>query len=74
MTSRTTTSAGQFQSSGGLSKDQIRMRERDEYAFLPFQILTRFEVKPEFEGSVVKPMTRTLLVPEKEINLQFIDR
>ncbi|XP_041097652.1 25-hydroxyvitamin D-1 alpha hydroxylase, mitochondrial [Polyodon spathula] len=50
-----------------------RIAELEVYLALA-RILTRFEVKPEFEGSVVKPMTRTLLVPEKEINLQFIDR
>lgn len=50
-----------------------RIAELEVYLALA-RILTRFEVKPEVEGSVVKPMTRTLLVPEKEINLQFIDR
>jgi hypothetical protein len=36
----------------------------------------QFDVKPDPEGSgaAVKPMTRTLLVPESEINLQFIER
>eukprot|EP00062_Callorhinchus_milii_P025751 gi/632987078/ref/XP_007910592.1/ PREDICTED: 25-hydroxyvitamin D-1 alpha hydroxylase, mitochondrial [Callorhinchus milii] len=38
------------------------------------RILTHFEVRPEFKDTVVKPMTRTLLVPATDINLQFIDR
>uniref|UniRef100_A0A8C8VNV5 Cytochrome P450 family 27 subfamily B member 1 n=1 Tax=Pelusios castaneus TaxID=367368 RepID=A0A8C8VNV5_9SAUR len=38
------------------------------------RILMHFEVKPEPEGGPVQPMTRTLLVPEKEINLQFLNR
>uniref|UniRef100_A0A8C0GPJ7 Cytochrome P450 family 27 subfamily B member 1 n=1 Tax=Chelonoidis abingdonii TaxID=106734 RepID=A0A8C0GPJ7_CHEAB len=37
-------------------------------------ILMQFEVKPEPEGGQVRPMTRTLLVPEKDINLQFMSR
>ncbi|KAG2468205.1 CP27B protein, partial [Polypterus senegalus] len=39
-----------------------------------FQILRRFEVKPDTEGCVVRPMTRTLLVPDRQIDLQFTDR
>ncbi|XP_050781256.1 25-hydroxyvitamin D-1 alpha hydroxylase, mitochondrial [Gopherus flavomarginatus] len=38
------------------------------------RILMQFEVKPEPEGGRVRPMTRTLLVPEKDINLQFMSR
>ncbi|XP_007067091.2 25-hydroxyvitamin D-1 alpha hydroxylase, mitochondrial [Chelonia mydas] len=38
------------------------------------RILMHFEVKPEPEGGPVRPMTRTLLVPEKDINLQFVSR
>uniref|UniRef100_A0A8C3SB23 Cytochrome P450 family 27 subfamily B member 1 n=1 Tax=Chelydra serpentina TaxID=8475 RepID=A0A8C3SB23_CHESE len=38
------------------------------------RILMHFEVKPEPEGGPVGPMTRTLLVPEKDINLQFVSR
>uniref|UniRef100_A0A8C0GP90 Cytochrome P450 family 27 subfamily B member 1 n=1 Tax=Chelonoidis abingdonii TaxID=106734 RepID=A0A8C0GP90_CHEAB len=38
------------------------------------RILMQFEVKPEPEGGQVRPMTRTLLVPEKDINLQFMSR
>lgn len=33
-----------------------------------------FNVKPDAEGVSVKPMTRTLLVPENVINLQFVER
>ncbi|KAM9319308.1 25-hydroxyvitamin D-1 alpha hydroxylase, mitochondrial [Gastrophryne carolinensis] len=50
-----------------------RIAELEVYLALS-RILTHFEVRPECEGSVVKPMTRTLLVPEKEINLQFMER
>ncbi|XP_010001123.1 PREDICTED: 25-hydroxyvitamin D-1 alpha hydroxylase, mitochondrial, partial [Chaetura pelagica] len=38
------------------------------------QILLHFEVRPEPGGSRVLPMTRTLLVPEATINLQFLTR
>ncbi|GAB0201388.1 25-hydroxyvitamin D-1 alpha hydroxylase, mitochondrial-like [Grus japonensis] len=38
------------------------------------QILLRFEVRPEPGGGRVRPMTRTLLVPEATINLQFLSR
>nr|XP_025035711.1 25-hydroxyvitamin D-1 alpha hydroxylase, mitochondrial [Pelodiscus sinensis] len=38
------------------------------------EILMHFEVKPEPEGGPVRPMTRTLLVPETDINLQFLSR
>uniref|UniRef100_K7GCC2 Cytochrome P450 family 27 subfamily B member 1 n=1 Tax=Pelodiscus sinensis TaxID=13735 RepID=K7GCC2_PELSI len=44
------------------------------YPPLPLQILMHFEVKPEPEGGPVRPMTRTLLVPETDINLQFLSR
>lgn len=40
----------------------------------PPQILLHFEVRPEPGGAPVKPMTRTLLVPETSINLQFLSR
>lgn len=39
-----------------------------------FQILLHFDVKPDPSGAEVRPMTRTLLVPDREINLQFIER
>ncbi|XP_051026426.1 25-hydroxyvitamin D-1 alpha hydroxylase, mitochondrial [Acomys russatus] len=38
------------------------------------QILTHFEVLPEPGALPIKPMTRTVLVPERSINLQFVDR
>ncbi|CAG11755.1 unnamed protein product [Tetraodon nigroviridis] len=38
------------------------------------QILMEFDIKPDPEGISVKPMTRTLLVPENVINLQFTER
>ncbi|XP_041946363.1 25-hydroxyvitamin D-1 alpha hydroxylase, mitochondrial [Alosa sapidissima] len=38
------------------------------------RIVTHFDVKPDPEGGAVRPMTRTLLVPESEINLQFVER
>ncbi|XP_030051326.1 25-hydroxyvitamin D-1 alpha hydroxylase, mitochondrial [Microcaecilia unicolor] len=50
-----------------------RIAELEVYLALA-RILTHFEVRPEDEDSIVRPMTRTLLVPEKEINLQFIHR
>ena len=37
------------------------------------QIVMEFEVKPDPAGGDVKPMTRTLLVPDREVNLQFVD-
>ncbi|XP_069735128.1 25-hydroxyvitamin D-1 alpha hydroxylase, mitochondrial-like [Phaenicophaeus curvirostris] len=38
------------------------------------QILLRFQVRPEPGGHCIRPMTRTLLVPEATVNLQFLDR
>ncbi|XP_004692468.1 PREDICTED: 25-hydroxyvitamin D-1 alpha hydroxylase, mitochondrial [Condylura cristata] len=38
------------------------------------QILVHFEVRPEPGAGPVRPMTRTVLVPERAINLQFVDR
>uniref|UniRef100_A0A8C9WEV3 Cytochrome P450, family 27, subfamily B, polypeptide 1 n=1 Tax=Scleropages formosus TaxID=113540 RepID=A0A8C9WEV3_SCLFO len=37
------------------------------------RILLQFEVRPDPDGAVVPPMTRTLLVPQSLINLQFIE-
>uniref|UniRef100_A0A8C7DVE4 Cytochrome P450 family 27 subfamily B member 1 n=1 Tax=Naja naja TaxID=35670 RepID=A0A8C7DVE4_NAJNA len=50
-----------------------RIAELEVYLALA-RILMHFEVKPEMEGQIVSPMTRTLLVPEKDINLQFLSR
>lgn len=44
------------------------------YIFHCHQILMEFHIKPDSEGISVKPMTRTLLVPESVINLQFVER
>ncbi|XP_060051006.1 25-hydroxyvitamin D-1 alpha hydroxylase, mitochondrial [Erinaceus europaeus] len=38
------------------------------------QILTHFEVQPEPDAAPIRPMTRTVLVPERSINLLFVDR
>ncbi|XP_006897623.1 PREDICTED: 25-hydroxyvitamin D-1 alpha hydroxylase, mitochondrial-like [Elephantulus edwardii] len=38
------------------------------------QILMHFEVRPEPGAAPIRPKTRTVLVPERSINLQFIDR
>ncbi|XP_037023062.2 25-hydroxyvitamin D-1 alpha hydroxylase, mitochondrial isoform X2 [Artibeus jamaicensis] len=38
------------------------------------QILIHFEVQPEPGAAPIRPMTRTVLVPERSINLQFVDR
>ncbi|XP_068121243.1 25-hydroxyvitamin D-1 alpha hydroxylase, mitochondrial [Hyperolius riggenbachi] len=50
-----------------------RIAELEVYLALS-RILTHFEVRPECLETVVKPMTRTLLVPDREINLQFLER
>ncbi|KAI1891084.1 hypothetical protein AGOR_G00160260 [Albula goreensis] len=50
-----------------------RIAELELYLALS-QILMHFEVKPDPEGPEVQPMTRTLLVPQTPINLQFIKR
>ncbi|XP_026533168.1 25-hydroxyvitamin D-1 alpha hydroxylase, mitochondrial [Notechis scutatus] len=50
-----------------------RIAELEVYLALA-RILMHFEVKPEEEGQIVSPMTRTLLVPDKDINLQFLSR
>ncbi|XP_056293436.1 25-hydroxyvitamin D-1 alpha hydroxylase, mitochondrial isoform X1 [Pseudoliparis swirei] len=50
-----------------------RIAELELYLALS-RILIEFDVKPDPEGISVKPMTRTLLVPENVISLQFIER
>ncbi|XP_048856431.1 25-hydroxyvitamin D-1 alpha hydroxylase, mitochondrial [Brienomyrus brachyistius] len=50
-----------------------RIAELELYLALA-RILIHFDVKPDPCGSAVRPMTRTLLVPQGEINLQFIER
>lgn len=43
------------------------------FVFL-FQLIKRFEVRPDPAGTEVKPITRTLLCPATPINLQFLER
>ncbi|KAJ8412074.1 hypothetical protein AAFF_G00143410 [Aldrovandia affinis] len=50
-----------------------RIAELELYLALA-QILIQFEVRPDPDGAEVRPMTRTLLVPQTDINLQFIER
>ncbi|XP_077430308.1 25-hydroxyvitamin D-1 alpha hydroxylase, mitochondrial isoform X2 [Vanacampus margaritifer] len=50
-----------------------RIAELELYLALA-RILIEFDVRPDPEGVSVKPMTRTLLVPENVINLQFVER
>ncbi|XP_031603824.1 25-hydroxyvitamin D-1 alpha hydroxylase, mitochondrial [Oreochromis aureus] len=50
-----------------------RIAELELYLAL-VRIISEFDVKPNSEGASVKPMTRTLLVPENVISLQFIER
>ncbi|XP_053083264.1 25-hydroxyvitamin D-1 alpha hydroxylase, mitochondrial [Pangasianodon hypophthalmus] len=50
-----------------------RIAELELYLALS-RILLHFEVKPDPSGHEVRPMTRTLLVPDREMNLQFIER
>lgn len=50
-----------------------RIAELELYLALS-RILMEFDIKPDPEGISVKPMTRTLLVPESVINLQFVER
>ncbi|KAK3536975.1 hypothetical protein QTP86_029304, partial [Hemibagrus guttatus] len=49
-----------------------RIAELELYLALS-RILLHFDVKPDPSSRVVRPMTRTLLVPDREINLQFIE-
>uniref|UniRef100_A0A8C5FBL2 25-hydroxyvitamin D-1 alpha hydroxylase, mitochondrial n=1 Tax=Gadus morhua TaxID=8049 RepID=A0A8C5FBL2_GADMO len=49
-----------------------RIAELELYLALA-RIVTEFEVKPDPAGGDVKPMTRTLLVPDRDVNLQFVD-
>lgn len=50
-----------------------RVAELEMYLILS-RLIKRYEVRPDPTGSVVKPITRTLLVPATPINLQFVDR
>lgn len=50
-----------------------RVAELEMYLLLS-RLIQRFEFRPDPHGSEVKPITRTLLCPEKPIHLQFVDR
>ncbi|XP_077460125.1 25-hydroxyvitamin D-1 alpha hydroxylase, mitochondrial isoform X1 [Stigmatopora argus] len=50
-----------------------RIAELELYLALA-RILIEFDVRADPKGVSVKPMTRTLLVPENVINLQFVER
>ncbi|KAA0708090.1 25-hydroxyvitamin D-1 alpha hydroxylase, mitochondrial [Triplophysa tibetana] len=50
-----------------------RIAELEVYLALS-RILMHFNVEPAEDNNTVHPMTRTLLVPEKEINLRFTER
>lgn len=50
-----------------------RVAELEMYLLLS-RLIQRFELRPDPNGSEVKPITRTLLCPEKPIHLQFVDR
>lgn len=50
-----------------------RVAELEMYLLLS-RLIQHFELRPDPAGSEVKPITRTLLCPEKPINLQFVDR
>lgn len=50
-----------------------RVAELEMYLLLS-RLIKHFEVRPDPAGTTVEPITRTLLCPEKQINLQFLDR
>ncbi|KAJ8012347.1 hypothetical protein DPEC_G00041760 [Dallia pectoralis] len=50
-----------------------RVAELEMYLLLS-RLIKRYEVRADPEGTMVQPITRTLLVPAAPINLQFIDR
>lgn len=50
-----------------------RVAELEMYLLLS-RLIKHYELRPDPTGAVVKPITRTLLCPEKPINLQFLDR
>lgn len=50
-----------------------RVAELEMYLLLS-RLIQRFELRPDPAGSEVRPITRTLLCPEKPIHLQFVDR
>lgn len=42
--------------------------------FFHLKVIKHYEVRPDPAGTIVEPITRTLLCPAKPINLQFLDR
>ncbi|TRY85084.1 hypothetical protein DNTS_023038 [Danionella cerebrum] len=50
-----------------------RIAELEVYLALA-RILMHFSVEPDQQGETVQPMTRTLLVPDRQINLRFTER
>ncbi|KAL0963999.1 hypothetical protein UPYG_G00316290 [Umbra pygmaea] len=50
-----------------------RVAELEMYLLLS-RLVKHYEVRKDPTGAIVKPITRTLLVPATPINLQFIDR
>ncbi|KAM6934523.1 sterol 26-hydroxylase, mitochondrial [Xenentodon cancila] len=50
-----------------------RIAELEMYLVL-FQLIRQFEIKPDPAVGEVKSINRTVLVPDKEINLHFVDR
>ncbi|XP_076120282.1 cytochrome P450 [Alosa pseudoharengus] len=50
-----------------------RVAELEMYLVLS-QLIKHYEVRPDPTGQIVKPITRTLLVPATPMNLQFLNR
>ncbi|XP_061579855.1 sterol 26-hydroxylase, mitochondrial [Cololabis saira] len=50
-----------------------RIAELEMYLLL-FQLIRRFEIKPDPAVGEVKSINRTVLIPDKEVNLHFVDR
>ncbi|XP_033473716.1 cytochrome P450 [Epinephelus lanceolatus] len=50
-----------------------RVAELEMYLLLS-RVIKHYEVRPDPAGTIVEPITRTLLCPAKPINLQFLDR
>ncbi|XP_023260263.1 sterol 26-hydroxylase, mitochondrial-like [Seriola lalandi dorsalis] len=50
-----------------------RVAELEMYLLLS-RLIKHYELRPDPAGTTVKPITRTLLCPAEEINLQFLDR
>ncbi|XP_017285840.1 sterol 26-hydroxylase, mitochondrial [Kryptolebias marmoratus] len=50
-----------------------RVAELEMYLVL-FQLIRQFEVKPDPRTGELKSISRTVLVPDKQLNLHFVDR